>query len=78
MTWRNNTSKLNATPAVAEPFDAIVHTGQYIADILGITLHIIWVGGILLLLPGAKERVVFYLLANCASGCLGIQVGVSY
>jgi acyl-lipid Delta6-acetylenase / acyl-lipid (9-3)-desaturase len=58
--------------------DAIVHTGRPFADIVGLALHIAWVGGTLWLLPGVKERVIFYLLANSASGCLAIQVLVSH
>jgi acyl-lipid Delta6-acetylenase / acyl-lipid (9-3)-desaturase len=58
--------------------DAIVHTGRHVADMFGLALHILWVGGTLALLPGVKERVAFYLLANSASGCLAIQVLVSH
>eukprot|EP00977_Amphora_coffeiformis_P008687 scaffold1982_cov93-Amphora_coffeaeformis.AAC.9 len=58
--------------------DAILHTGRYIADICGLAMHMVWVGGALWLLPGAKERIVFYVIANFASGCLVIQLLVSH
>jgi delta8-fatty-acid desaturase len=58
--------------------DAIVHSGRFLPDVIGLTLHITWVGTILSLLPSNLERVAFYFLANCVSGCLGIQLLVSH
>jgi delta8-fatty-acid desaturase len=37
-----------------------------------------WVGSVLSFLPSAKERFIFYVLSNCISGCLGIQLLVSH
>lgn len=58
--------------------DAMANTGRLFADICGLALHLAWVGSTLWLLPSTMERVAFYLLANSASGCLGIQLLVSH
>lgn len=58
--------------------DAITHSGRFLVDILGLAIHIAWVGCTIWVLPTGMERFVFYVLANGASGCLGIQLLVSH
>ncbi|KAL3937165.1 MAG: hypothetical protein SGARI_002260 [Bacillariaceae sp.] len=58
--------------------DAITHTTRYWTDYWGLAMHVAWVGGTLFLLPSAKERLIFYVIANFYSGCLGIQLLVSH
>ena len=58
--------------------DCIAHTDRYLPDYIGIALHMTWVGSVLSFLPSAKERFLFYVLSNCISGCLGIQLLVSH